>query len=489
MENIIQTIHEIGNLMGQKMYGDAFSMTTGLLSDTIYTYLLIPLLLGIGLYYTFKIRGGQITNIGHAIKLISKPAESENAISPFKAFTISAASHIGTGNIVGVAAAVSIGGPGAVFWMWVTALIGGASSFVENTLGQVFKERNPDGTFKGGPAFYMEKALKMPKLATLFSIVISVVYGINFNAMQANTIAAGFNSSFGFDKKIIALALIIVSGLIIFGGLRRIADVTSLLVPFMAIIYMVVVLFIVIKNIKLVPHMFGLIFGGAFSLKAGFGGLFGTAILNGIRRGLFSNEAGMGAVPNASAVADVSHPAKQGLIQALGVYLDTILVCSATAFVVILAGEGIYASDLKGLEITQAALENEVGGWSNYFLTFCVFMFAFSSIIGNYYYGENNILKLNLGKNSLNIYRILVLIAVVLGCIGDFSIVWNTGDVFMGIMAVINLIVLIFLGKISVGVYNDYIKQLNEGKDPVFHPEDVKELKPYMSEITAWNKK
>ena len=489
METIIQTIHDIGNLLGQKMYADAFSMTTGLLSDTIYTYLLIPLLLGIGIFYTFKIKGGQITNIGHAIKLISKPAEDKNSISPFKAFTISAASHIGTGNIVGVAAAVSIGGPGAVFWMWVTALIGGASSFVENTLGQVFKERNPDGTFKGGPAFYMEKALGKPKLAALFSVVIAVVYGINFNAMQANTIAAGFNSSFGLDKKIVAFVLIILAGLIIFGGLRRIADVTSLLVPFMAIIYMAVVLFIVIKNIALIPHMFGLIFEGAFSLKAGFGGLFGTAILNGIRRGLFSNEAGMGAVPNASAVADVSHPAKQGLIQALGVYLDTILVCSATAFVVILSGEGIYASDLKGLEITQAALANEVGSWSNYFLTFCVLMFAFSSIVGNYYYGENNILKLNFGKNALNVYRVIVLIAVILGCVGDFSIVWNTGDVFMGIMAVINLVVLIFLGKISVGVYNDYMKQLKEGKDPVFNPEDVKELKPYLDKITAWNKR
>ena len=372
--------------------------------------------------------------------------------------------------------------------MWITALIGGASSFVENTLGQVFKEKNPDGTFKGGPAFYMEKALKKPKLAATFSVVIAIVYGINFNAMQANTIAAGFNSSFNLDKKIVALFLIILAGIIIFGGLKRIADVTSLLVPVMAIIYMGVVLFIIIKNIKLVPHMFGVIFGGAFNLKAGFGGLFGTAILNGIRRGLFSNEAGMGAVPNASAVADVSHPAKQGLIQALGVYLDTILVCSATAFVVILAGEGIYASDLKGLEITQAALVNEVGNWANYFLTFCVLMFAFSSIIGNYYYGENNILKLDLGKNSLTIYRILVLIAVILGCLGDFSIVWNVGDVFMGIMAVINLIVLISLGKISVGVYNDYIKQRNDGKDPVFNPRDVKELELFIDEITAWDK-
>lgn len=195
----------------------------------------------------------------------------------------------------------------------------------------------------------------------------------------------------------------------------------------------------------------------------------------------------MGAVPNASAVADVSHPAKQGLIQALGVYLDTILVCSATAFVVILGGEGIYNSSLQGLEITQAALANEVGNWANYFLSFCILMFAFSSIIGNYYYGENNVLNLNLGRNALRIYRILVLIAIILGCVGDFSVVWNLGDVFMGIMAVINLIVLIFLGKISVSVYDDYMKQLNEGKDPVFNPKNIRELDPYINEVTAWD--
>lgn len=469
-------------------FKEVFENGTSFLSDSIYTYILIPLLLLVGIYYTIRIRFGQISHVGHAIKLITKPAEDANAISPFKAFTISAASHIGTGNIVGVAAAISLGGPGAVFWMWITAIIGGASSFVENTLGQVFKEKNPDGTFKGGPAYYMEKALNKPGLAILFSVVISIVYGICFNAMQANTIAAGFNSSFGISKWIIALVLIILAGVIIFGGLRRIADVTSLLVPVMAIVYMGVVLFILIKNIALIPHMFGLIFKSAFNLKAGLGGLFGTAILNGVRRGLFSNEAGMGAVPNASAVADVSHPAKQGLIQALGVYLDTILVCSATAFVVILAGEGIYNSDLKGLEITQAALVNEVGNWSNYFLSFCVLMFAFSSIIGNYYYGENNILKLKGGSFALSIYRILVLIAIVLGCVANFGLVWNTGDVFMGLMAIINLVVLIFLGKISVGVYNDYFKQLNEGKDPVFNPRDIKELEPYLDKITAWKK-
>ncbi|MET3617062.1 AGCS family alanine or glycine:cation symporter [Peptoniphilus olsenii] len=469
---------------------EAFKELTGFLSDTIYTYMLIPLLLGLGLYFTFKIKGGQFRNIGHAVKLISAKSDNKDAISPFKAFTISAASHIGTGNIVGVAAAISVGGPGAVFWMWITALIGGASSFVENTLGQIFKETNPDGTFKGGPGYYMNKTLKKPILGTLFSIVICVVYGFMFNAMQANTIASGFTNSFDVAPWVIGLIVIIIAAFIIFGGLKRIADITSLLVPVMAIAYMAMVLFILITNITKVPHMFGLIFSEAFNFKAGFGGLFGTAILNGVRRGLFSNEAGMGAVPNASSVADVSHPAKQGLIQALGVYLDTILVCSATAFVVIIAGEGVYTNpELQGLGITQAALVSELGPWARHFLTFCVFMFAFSSVIGNYYYGENNILNLGFGTGALNIYRVLVLGFVFLGSIGDFSVVWNTGDVFMGIMAVINLIALMVIGKLAVATYYDYFDQLKQGKDPVFVPENIDVLKPYLSDITAWNKR
>ncbi|RVU55044.1 alanine/glycine:cation symporter family protein [Anaerosphaera multitolerans] len=472
---------------------ETFKNLTGFLSDNIYTYLLIPILLAVGIWYTIKIKGGQFTHIGHAIKLITQPAgvqeDGKEGISPFKAFTISAASHIGTGNIVGVAAAIAIGGPGAVFWMWITALIGGASSFVENTLGQIFKERNEDGTFKGGPAYYMTKALGLPTLGIIFSVVVSVVYGFMFNAMQANTIAAAFNNSFGIDVKIVGAVLIVIVAVIIFGGVRRIADVTSLLVPVMAIAYMALAIFIIIKNIAFVPHMFGLIFKSAFGIDAVVGGGIGAAILNGVRRGLFSNEAGMGAVPNASATADVSHPAKQGLIQALGVYLDTILVCSATAFIIILSGEAIYADpSLEGLAITQNALASQVGGWAQMFLTVCIFMFAFSSVIGNYYYGENNIAHLGWGKSALNGYRVLVLIMVFLGCVGDFSLVWNTGDVFMGIMALINLVVLLALGKIAVETYYDYFSQLKEGKEPVFKVSNIKSLKNLEDKVECWDK-
>lgn len=467
---------------------ETFGKLTSLAGDLLYTWILIPLLLGLGIYFTFKIKAGQITNIGHAKNLITAKPKDENAISPFKAFTISAASHIGTGNVVGVAAAISVGGPGAVFWMWITALIGGASAFVENTLGQIFKEKNDDGSFKGGPAFYINKTIKKPGLANLFSVIICIVYGFMFNAMQSNTIASGFSNSFSTTPWIIGLLVVIISGFVIFGGLQRISDITSLLVPVMAVAYIGLVIFILITNITKVPHMFGLIFKDAFNLEAGLGGLFGTAVLNGVKRGLFSNEAGMGAVPNASSVADVSHPAKQGLIQALGVYLDTILICSVTAFVIIIGGEEIYLNpNLKGLDITQAALATEIGPWAQHFLTICVLMFAFSSIIGNYYYGENNILAMGLGKIGLTIYRILVLAFVFFGSVGDFSIVWNTGDIFMGIMAILNLVVLMIIGKCAVATYYDYIRQLKEGKDPVFNPREIKELSPYLDEIKAWD--
>ncbi len=466
---------------------ETFSKITSLVNDAIYTYLLIPLLIGIGIYFTIKIKGGQFRNIDHAVRLITSKPTDEGAISPFKAFTISAASHIGTGNIVGVSTAITIGGPGAVFWMWITALIGGASSFIENTLGQIFKEKNPDGTFKGGPAYYMDKTLNIRALSVIFSLIVCIVYGFMFNAMQSNTIASGLDTSLGLSSVVSAVIVIILAGFVIFGGVRRIADITALLVPVMAIAYMLLVLYILITNISKVPHMFGLIFREAFSLKASLGGLIGSAVVNGVRRGLFSNEAGMGAVPNASAVADVSHPAKTGLIQALGVYLDTILVCSATAFVVIMAGEEVYGNPAyRGLGITQAAMATEVGPWAQHFLTVCVFLFALSSIIGNYYYGENNLNYLDWGKESITIYRLLVLAFVFMGAVGDFSIVWDTGDVFMGIMAMINLITLVIIGKVAIASYYDYTKQLQAGLDPVFDPDDIPELAPYRDQVTAW---
>lgn len=463
-----------------------------LLNNRFYTFILIPLFLGVGLYFTFKLKCGQFTHLIHVTKLLSKPAkevDGEKGISPFKAFTISAASQIGTGNIVGVAAAIGLGGPGAVFWMWIIALIGGASSFIENTLGQIFKVDNGDGTYRGGPAYYMEKALGLPKLGVIFSVIISVVYGFMFNAIQANTIASAFANTFNINEGAVGIAVAVIVGFIIFGGIRRIADVTSLLVPVMAIAYIGLSVFIVLKNITMVPYMFKVIIENAFGLKAVGGATLGMAILNGIRRGLFSNEAGMGSVPNASSTADVDHPAEQGLIQALGVYINTIVVCSATAFIIILGGEEIYADpSLQGLAITQHALAKHIGSWAHTFLTVCIFMFAFSSIIGNYYYGENNIEHLGLNRRKLNIYRVLVLVMVYLGCVGDFSVVWNTGDIFMGVMAIINLAVLLKLGKISIEAYKDYFRQVKEGKTPQFRISNLNSLKGLENKIECWEK-
>ncbi|NSJ92644.1 sodium:alanine symporter family protein, partial [Coprococcus sp. MSK.21.13] len=327
-----------------------------LLNDWLYSYVLIVLLIGLGIYFTFKIKFGQFRLIGHMFKLMTESADGvgdKKGITPFKAFCISAASRIGTGNIAGVAVAIAAGGPGAVFWMWVIALIGGATSFVESTLGQIYKVKDGD-TFRGGPAYYIEQALGKRKLGVFFSILTAVTFGFIFNSVQANTIASSFTKAFNIKPLYIGIVLFIVTGYVIFGGVKRIANVSATIVPIMASLYILVALFIMIKNITLVPHMFGMIFANAFGVKAAFGGTLGAAIMNGVRRGLFSNEAGMGSVPNAAATADTSHPAKQGLIQTLGVYVDTILVCSTTAFIILLSGilNTPGAADLEGVQLT-----------------------------------------------------------------------------------------------------------------------------------------
>lgn len=456
-------------------------------NDILYTYVLVGLLVGVGLYFTIKIKFGQMTMIGHMISLlreVNKRPDGSRGISSFEAFCISAASRIGTGNIAGVAAAIAAGGPGAIFWMWIIAIVGGATSFVESTLAQIYKVKDPDGTFRGGPAYYIEQVLGMRWLGIVFSVIISITFGFMFNAIQANTIASAVGNTIAINKYIIGGVIVIFTGIVIFGGVRRIADISSKIVPVMATIYMLVALFVVFKNIGEVPRMFGLIIQNAFGVRAVVGGGIGAAIINGVRRGLFSNEAGMGSVPNAAATADTSHPAKQGFVQSLGVYLDTLLVCSATAFIVILAGEQVYTNpELKGIMITQTALSQHVGSWAVGFLAVCILLFSYSSIIGNYYYGESNIEFIGGGSSMLTIYRCLVLVMVFLGSIGDFSVVWDTGDVWMGVMALINLAVILLLGRIAVETYQDYRAQLKAGKDPVFDPKNIKSIK---TELDYW---
>ncbi|MGD7008264.1 alanine/glycine:cation symporter family protein [Metabacillus sp. 84] len=453
--------------------------------DLLWGNLLIYMLIGLGLFFTIRSRFIQVRFFGEMIRLLGDKnmlsGEGGKGVSSLQAFFISAASRVGTGNIAGVAIAIAAGGPGAVFWMWVIALIGMATAFVESTLAQVYKVKDGD-QFRGGPAYYMEKALGQRWMGILFAILITLCFGLIFNAVQANTIALAFEEAFAFNKFLMAGILVIITALVIFGGLKRIVAATQLIVPVMAGLYILVALFVVIMNITQIPAIFSSIVASAFGLQAAAGGAVGAALMNGIKRGLFSNEAGMGSAPNAAATAHVSHPAKQGFIQSLGVFFDTILVCSATAFLILLYDLTPNA-ELEGIQLTQAALSEHIGSWAQVFLAVCIFLFAYSSIIGNYYYGETNIEFLNRGKVWLYVYRFAVLIMVVFGSVSGFQLVWDLADVFMGTMAIVNLVAIALLSGIAMKVLADYNKQRKEGLDPVFTKQSV----PGLKNIESWD--
>lgn len=446
----------------------------------LWSYVLIGMLLILGVYFTVRTNFVQIKLLGETIKVLGQGRGSvenedgEKGVSAFQAFCISVASHVGTGNLAGVAIAVAVGGPGAVFWMWVIALIGASSSFVENTLAQIYKVKDKNG-FRGGPAYYMEKALGQRWMGLTFSVIITVVFGLIFNSVQANTISAAFETAFGIDKLYVGLGLTALTCLVIFGGIKRIAKVAETIVPVMATAYVLVAVFVLAKNASLIPQTLNLIFSSAFGLEQAVGGGIGAAMMQGIKRGLFSNEAGMGSAPNAGATSTVSHPVKQGLIQMFGVFVDTIIICTATAMVVLISGE--YATEgLTGIQLTQTALSSQVGSWGNTFIAACILLFAFSSIIGNYYYGESNIEFLNGNKTVLTAFRFAVLGMVFWGTQTAVQIVWNMADLFMGVMAVINLIAIAMLGKVAFAALEDYISQKRQGIDPVFHVDNIEGL-------------
>ena len=440
--------------------------------------LVIVVLIGSGIWFcitTFLVQIRYIPDMFRAI--VEKPSdisEGQKGISAFKAFTISAASRVGTGNVAGVAIAVAVGGPGAVFWMWMIAIIGGATSFVESTLAQVYKVRDKD-SYRGGPAYYMTKALNWKWLAAIFAVLISVTYGFVFNAVQANSISAAVTNSFNADgmagKWIVGVILAVLTAVVVFGGVQRIASVTQVIVPVMAVSYIVIGLIVVIINIAEVPAMVTSIVSHAFGLREFAGATLGAVIMQGVRRGLFSNEAGMGSVPNAAATASVSHPAKQGLIQSLGVYFDTLVVCSITAFIILLAEPDLYASE-GGMELTQNALANSVGEWGIHFLTVVIIFLAFSSVIGNYYYGESNIGFLTNNRSYLQAFRVLVTLCVLGGAIGSVPLVWALADVFSGLMAITNLIAVVPLTGVALAVLRNYGRQRKAGLDPVFSRDD-----------------
>lgn len=359
--------------------------------------------------------------------------------------------------------------------MWIIAILGMATAFIESTLAQVYKVKDGN-TFRGGPAYYMEKALGQRKLGIIFSILLTFSFGFIFNAVQSNTIATSVGEAFDIKPAIIGIILVALTALIIFGGVHRIVKVTQILVPVMAIFYLLVALFVVVTNFSEIPHVFNLIFTHAFGLQEAAGGAIGAAIMQGVRRGLFSNEAGMGSVPNAAATANTSHPAKQGLVQSLGVFFDTIMICTATAFIIILAG--LYdKGESDGIILTQNSLAVQVGDWAPYFIAIAIIFFAFSSIIGNYYYGESNIEFMDAHKGWMFSYRILVLAMVMFGSVAQVQLVWNLADLFMGLMALINIAIIIILGKIAFLVLDDFTQQRKAGKNPVFYAKSIPTLK------------
>jgi alanine or glycine:cation symporter, AGCS family len=460
------------------------------INNFLWSYVLIFLLIILGIYFTIRSRFAQFCLFPHMLKLLTESTghRKEKSVSSFQAFCIGTASRVGTGNLTGIAIAIVAGGPGSIFWMWCLALLGSATALIESTLAQIYKIK--DGKrYRGGPAYYIQQGLKQKWMAYLFSFLIIVTFGFIFNAVQANTIAESFSKAFNMPNWIIGSAITASTALIIFGGLRRIAVATEIIVPIMAIAYIFVVLYILVINYQMIPELFSIIIKSAFGLHSFVGGVLGItikkALENGIKRGLFSNEAGMGSAPNAAATAEVTHPVKQGLIQALGVFSDTIIICTATAFIIILAGK-YHVSNYTGIQLTQESLASLVGPWGNTFIAACILMFAFSSIIGNYYYGETNIEFLDKNKKTLLIYRITVLVMVMFGSIQRVKFVWNAADVSMALMALVNLIAIIFLGKVALAAIKDYKKQLKQGENPQFYQD---ELPGVNISVECWPKK
>ncbi|MGM9926372.1 MAG: alanine/glycine:cation symporter family protein [Bacillus sp. (in: firmicutes)] len=454
------------------------------LNDIIWTYILIAVLLVLGVFFTVKTNFVQFRYLGEMFKLLTDKAtisaDGKKGISSFQAFCISAASRVGTGNLAGVATAITLGGPGAVFWMWLIAFIGGASSFIESTLAQIYKVKDRDG-YRGGPAYYIERGLKSRTLGIVFSILITVSFGLIFNSVQSNTIAMAFNDSFNINTAVVGVVLAAVTALIVFGGIKRIAHVVQVIVPFMAVAYIILALYIVVTNFTEIPTVFALIFKNAFGIDQAVGGGLGAAVLYGVKRGLFSNEAGMGSAPNAAATANVTHPVKQGLMQTLGVFMDTILICSATAFIILLSGT--YTSGAEGINLTQLALAEHVGSWAGPFVSLAILLFGFSSIVGNYYYGETNIEFIKDNKMLLNVYRLASVAMVFFGSVASLGIVWTLADLFMGFMALINLVAIAMLSKVAIKALKDYTAQRKQGLNPVFHRDVLDDI----SGIEYWH--
>lgn len=462
-------------------------------NDVIWSYVLIVALVGCGLWFTWRTKFVQFRMVGEMLRLLTESAvdsvgdqvkgKEKRHISSFQAFAVSVATRVGTGNLAGVATAIVIGGPGAVFWMWLIALIGSATAFVESTLAQLYKQKHKD-SFIGGPAYYIQKGLKCRWMAILFAILITLQFGLSNNSIQANTICGAMQEAFGWSPIWVGVALATMALFIVFGGIQRIAKVSSVIVPVMAVGYIILAVVIIIMNIHLIPHVFKVIILDAFGFSQIAGGSIGAAMMNGIKRGLFSNEAGEGSAPNAAATASTTHPVKQGLIQALGVFTDTLMVCSCTAFIILISG--LYqVPELNGIALTQSALQSEIGSIGPMFIAVAIFLFAFSSIIGNYYYGEANIRFITQNNKVMTAYRIASAgLMVMFGALASFELVWNIVDLFMAFLTACNLIAIVLLGRYAFRLLDDYRQQKRQGiKEPVFHRSKLPEIE---DELECW---
>lgn len=464
------------------------------LNNIFWGYILIYGLLAVGLYFTIRLKFIQFIHFKEMFKSVfDKDETDESGISPLQALTISLASRVGTGNLAGVAVALYFGGAGAIFWMWVVALVGMATAYAESTLAQLYKVKDENDQYRGGPAFYIARGLKSPLLAAIFSISLIIAFGLIFNAVQANSIAGAVSSAFDIDKMYVGYTIAIVAGLVIFGGIKGIAKIAEIVVPFMAIVYLLLAIFTMIVNYDAVPGILALIVKSAFGFQEAAGGIAGgviAALLNGVKRGLFSNEAGMGSAPNIAAVATPTphHPSSQGFVQALGVFIDTLLICTATAIMILLAGVLEPGSGVKGIELTQAALTVHIGEAGKYFVAIAILFFAFTSIIGNYTYAENALTYLGAGKKLwIFLLRIAVVLMVIWGSYEKVQTVFNAADAAMGLMATVNLIAIVLLSGTVVKLTKDYIEQRQRGEDPTFEAKNYPELKDKI-DTTIWTK-
>lgn len=472
---------------------DAFAGLISQISVFMYSYLLIVMLLGVGLYFTFRSKFVQLRLLPESIRVVGEKTGDQHSVSAFEALMVSTASRVGTGNIAGVASAIAIGGYGAVFWMWLIAIVGGATAFVESTLAQIYKKKDPEGGSYGGPSYYIQTALKSRVLGVVFAIALIATYAGGFNMLASYNLISSFTSydfyasagTFtlgGKEYSVVAVVggviLAILVAICVLGGGKRIVKVTGVLVPVMGVLYILMALVVMMMNLNMIPSVLGRIFSEAFDFGAMFGGAVGfgsSAIMQGIKRGLYSNEAGVGSAPNAAAAADVSHPVKQGLVQMLSVFIDTILVCTATAMMCLCTGIDIKGG-LEGAPLVQASLATTFGAVGPYFITFALLLFAFTTLLGNLFYCEgclNYIANRKLGSVPMTVFRLIACGLVFVGAQLSFDLVWDLADVLMGIMAIINLPVIVILGRTAMRALQDYMEQRRAGKNPVFKASSI----------------